>query len=137
MGYIEITATGTTDTETSTADYPHGVSGLVTAIRVDFTGAPNTTTVVVSAENDVVSSVTLLNLSAGNTSATYYPIVAPTITSAAPATPAYGVAVNHPYTATGTPAPTWSVMAGALPTGLSLHATTGVLSGMPTASGAW
>ncbi len=61
--------------------------------------------------------------------------VAPVITSSAPAAPAYGVAYSHTYTATGTPAPTWSVTVGALPDGLSLHATTGVLSGTPTASG--
>lgn len=63
--------------------------------------------------------------------------VAPVITSSAPTGIAYGVAVNHPYTATGTAPITWSVTAGALPTGLSLHATTGVLSGTPTASGAF
>lgn len=63
--------------------------------------------------------------------------VAPTITSSAPPDPAYGVAYSHSYTATGTPAPTWSVTVGSLPTGLSLHATTGVLSGTPTASGSW
>lgn len=75
MGNIEITATGASDTKTSAAAYPYNISGIVTAIRVDFTGAPNTTTVVVSAEGGVASSITLLSLSAGNTSATYYPTI--------------------------------------------------------------
>lgn len=61
----------------------------------------------------------------------------PTITSAAPTGIAYGVAVNHPYTATGSTPITWSVTAGALPTGLSLNAGTGALTGTPTASGAF
>lgn len=63
--------------------------------------------------------------------------VAPTITSAAPAAPAYGVAYSHTYTATGTAPITWSVTAGALPTGLSLNAGTGAITGTPTASGAF
>ena len=61
----------------------------------------------------------------------------PIITSAAPTGIAYGVAVNHPYTATGSTPITWSVTAGALPTGLSLNAGTGALTGTPTASGAF
>lgn len=63
--------------------------------------------------------------------------VAPAITSAAPTGIAYGVGVNHPYTATGSTPITWSVTAGALPTGLSLNAGTGALTGTPTASGAF
>jgi hypothetical protein len=47
--------------------------------------------------------------------------------------------VNAPYSATlqasgGTKPYSWSIMAGSLPAGLSLNATTGVISGTPTAS---
>ncbi len=37
----------------------------------------------------------------------------------------------------GTPGYTWSVSAGSLPAGLTLAATTGVISGTPTAGGTW
>jgi hypothetical protein len=50
--------------------------------------------------------------------------------------------VGAPYTTTlavtgGTPAYTWSVSTGQLPPGLSLAATTGVISGSPTSSGSY
>ncbi|MEP7286235.1 MAG: putative Ig domain-containing protein [Chloroflexota bacterium] len=61
--------------------------------------------------------------------------VAPTITSAAPAGGTVGVIYTHNYTATGTAPITFAVASGTLPTGLTLNATTGVLSGTPTAAG--
>ncbi len=61
---------------------------------------------------------------------------APLITSAAPPAGQVGVAYQHAFSATAVPiAITWSVTLGALPAGLSLNPTTGVLSGTPTASG--
>ncbi|HEX4858463.1 MAG TPA: putative Ig domain-containing protein, partial [Usitatibacteraceae bacterium] len=60
--------------------------------------------------------------------------LAPTITSAAPAAGVVNTAYTHTFTATGSPAPTFSVTAGALPAGLTLAAN-GTLSGTPTASG--
>jgi len=62
------------------------------------------------------------------------PAVAPTITSAAPGNGTDGVAYNHTYTATGSSPITYSVTAGALPTGLTLS-TAGVISGTPTVPG--
>jgi len=44
-----------------------------------------------------------------------------------------GQAVNYNLTASGTPAPTFSITAGSLPAGLSINATTGTISGTPTA----
>ena len=49
-----------------------------------------------------------------------------------------GTAYSNPMTATGgTPAYTWSITAGTLPTGLTLAATTGIISGTPSASGTY
>ncbi|WP_432524478.1 cell wall-binding repeat-containing protein [Kineococcus sp. SYSU DK006] len=59
---------------------------------------------------------------------------APRVTSQAPTLGAVKSAFSHTFTATGTPAPTWSVL-GTLPAGLSLNPVTGVLSGFPTTPG--
>jgi hypothetical protein len=61
---------------------------------------------------------------------------APVFTAAAPPSAAKtGVAYTYTFAATGQPAPTFSIATGTLPTGLALNATTGVLSGTPTAGG--
>ena len=63
---------------------------------------------------------------------------APTVTSSAPASGLFGAAYSHTFTASGFPASfTWSVISGSLPGGLTLGASTGVLSGTPTAGGAF
>ena len=49
-----------------------------------------------------------------------------------------GVAYSTTFVASGGTAPlTWSLIGGALPTGLSFNATTGVVSGTPTATGSY
>lgn len=48
-----------------------------------------------------------------------------------------GVAYNYTFTASGSPAPTFTVASGALPTGLALNSTTGSLSGTPNAAGTY
>jgi cyclophilin family peptidyl-prolyl cis-trans isomerase len=58
----------------------------------------------------------------------------PSITSAAPAAGIVGTAYTHTYAATGSPAPTYSLTAGALPGGLSVS-TAGVISGTPNSAG--
>ena len=60
--------------------------------------------------------------------------VAPTITSANHTTFTKGTAGTFTVTATGSPAPTFTET-GPLPTGVTVHLGTGVLSGTPTASG--
>jgi hypothetical protein len=63
---------------------------------------------------------------------------APIFTSnAPPGTGTLGVAYSHTYTATGNPAPTFAVTAGALPTGLALNSNTGAVTGTPTVPGAF
>ncbi len=58
------------------------------------------------------------------------------ITNSALATGTVGVAYSQALAASGgTPAYTWDISAGSLPAGLSMAATTGVISGTPTTSG--
>jgi hypothetical protein len=59
----------------------------------------------------------------------------PVFTSSPPADGSVGVGYTHNYTASGSPAPTFSLQSGAFPTGLSLNGATGVLSGTPTTAG--
>jgi hypothetical protein len=59
----------------------------------------------------------------------------PTITSGTPDVAAVDKAYSFPITASGTPSPTFSISSGALPTGLKLNATTGMISGTPTTLG--
>jgi large repetitive protein len=52
-----------------------------------------------------------------------------------------GAFVNQPYsfqlTAQGASSPTWSIASGALPAGMTLNSATGLISGTPTATGAY
>ncbi|WP_234754091.1 fibronectin type III domain-containing protein [Arthrobacter ramosus] len=52
-----------------------------------------------------------------------------------PTTATAGAAYSYTFTATGSPAPTFAVSSGALPAGLSLNTSTGILSGTPTTAG--
>ncbi|HUN06755.1 MAG TPA: putative Ig domain-containing protein, partial [Aggregatilineales bacterium] len=60
--------------------------------------------------------------------------VAPSITSAAPASGTVGTAYSHTYTASGTAPISFALTSGALPPGLTLSSA-GVLSGNPTTAG--
>jgi len=63
------------------------------------------------------------------------PLALPIVTSGTPPGGTVGVAYSHTFTAIANPTPTFVLAGGALPPGLTLNATTGVLSGTPTASG--
>ena len=62
-------------------------------------------------------------------------ITPPTITTATILSGTVGTAYSQTLTATGNPAPTWSIDNGALPNGLTLNPATGVIFGNPTSSG--
>ncbi len=62
--------------------------------------------------------------------------IAPTITGGLPPNGTVGVAYAHTFSATGTAPIIWSIATGTLPAGVGLSAT-GVLSGTPTAAGAF
>ena len=59
--------------------------------------------------------------------------LAGTTTATSPA--AEGTAYSFQYTATGFPNPTFTVLSGSLPSGLTLSATSGLISGTPTTEG--
>ncbi|MBQ7169601.1 MAG: putative Ig domain-containing protein [Synergistaceae bacterium] len=63
--------------------------------------------------------------------------VIPTITASSLADGKEGSAYSQTLTATGTAPITWAVTSGTLPAGLSLNASTGMISGTPTSSGAY
>ena len=80
-----------------------------------------------------VSNIQISNnsLQAGTSSGT-----APAITSACPTSPAtQGQTYSFTVTATGSPTPTFGVLSGTLPSGLTLNTASGVISGTPLGGG--
>jgi hypothetical protein len=68
---------------------------------------------------------------------TFTPGAAPAITSAAPAGGPVNVAYLHAFVASGAPLPMFQLTTGALPPGLDLDPTTGILAGTPTVAGTY
>jgi uncharacterized repeat protein (TIGR01451 family) len=63
-------------------------------------------------------------------------VTSPRITSLLPLSTTLGVAYRHQFTASGLPLPSFTLAAGALPSGLALS-TDGMLSGVPTLAGSY
>jgi hypothetical protein len=120
--YIWSITNGTLPAGLAFAKSTSTISGTPTAI-----GTVSLTFTVTDSSSPVQSKSTTLPLT----------IAAPALTiNATLASGTVGTAYSSPMTATGgTPAYTWSITAGSLPAGLTLAATTGIISGTPTTSG--
>jgi YVTN family beta-propeller protein len=82
------------------------------------------------------STVYVVNTSSNTVSVITVDAAPPVFTADTPPTKATTrTAYSYTFTATGAPAPTFYVSSGALPAGLSLDSSTGVLSGSPTKAG--
>jgi outer membrane autotransporter protein len=105
------TASGTSITYTPTLGYAGGDSFTYTASNNAGTSSPATVTITVTAPTLSIGPATVPGANVG-------------------------VAYSQTFTAAGGNAPySYSISAGALPTGTTLNASTGVLSGTPTSSG--
>ncbi len=107
------TASGTSITYTPTASYSGPDSFTYTATNAAGTSSPATVTITVSPPTITLGPTTLTSGAVGTT-------------------------YNQTVSATGgTSSYTYAVTSGALPNGLSLSATTGAISGTPTAAGSF
>ncbi|MEY4547111.1 MAG: hypothetical protein RL685_3306, partial [Pseudomonadota bacterium] len=131
-GSFSVTATGTpAPTFGVTGALPSGVtlntsSGVLSGTPAG--GSGGTYALTFSADNGVGSS-------AASQSFTLTVLQAPSISGTPPSPVDADTAYSHSFTSSGFPAPTFSVVSGTLPTGLTLAAGTGVLSGTPTVPG--
>jgi hypothetical protein len=129
-GTFTVSTTGfATPTIAETGALPTGLTftdngdGTATIAGTPTAGSQGITTVTLTATNQTSSVQQSLTIQTD---------LAPAITSLAPPAGVAGTAYSFTFTASGFPAPTFSIT-GALPSGLSLDSTTGVLSGTPAA----
>lgn len=65
------------------------------------------------------------------------PANAPVFTAATPPSGTVGTPYSYQFHASGSPAPTYSIIGGMFPPGVTLNPTTGVISGTPVLAGNW
>jgi len=119
-------------------------AGLTLAANGTLSGTPTTagtsnfTLQVSDSSNPAQTATRACSVAIAAAPSTPPPAVAPTITSACPAT---SLPVGSPYsfvaTATGDPVITWTIASGALPPGLTLNHNTGQISGTPNHEGVY
>jgi len=95
-------------------------------------------------ENPMISAIDIIQTGQGGTgppsaaSAAVTPNASPTLTFAAPPSGEVNVPYSNQLVVTGGTSPfVWSVITGSLPAGLTLNASSGLLSGTPTAAGSY
>ncbi len=129
------TASGTTPITWSVASGTVPIGLTLSATSGVLSGTPTTAgsfSFVVQAANGTLPNATQ-NVTIVIAAAT----VAPVITSSTPANGTTGSAYSHSFTASGTTPITWSITSGVAPTGLTLNASSGILSGTATATGSF
>lgn len=114
-------ATGVRTVHFECADALSGIAGCTPDVQVDSASSSNP---VMGEAVDV----------AGNTAAMSLTVDGPLLTSSAPHMGVVGTPYAFTFTAIGTPAPTFRVQAGELPTGLAMDAA-GFLTGTPSQAG--
>jgi len=130
-GTFQVTATGTAPISFDLANAPAGVSinattGLITIAATTPAGTHNFTVTASGVAPNATQNFTL----------TVNPApVAPTITTTTLPSGTVGTAYSATLAATGDTPIAWSIDSGALPAGLALNGTTGVISGTPTTDG--
>jgi len=133
-----VTTTGSpTPTITESGVLPGGVSftdngdGSASIAGTPASGSEGTYPITIAATNgvspDASQAFTL----------TVYGLAPAFTADSPPVTAVTGTSYSYTFTASGDPAPAFSVASGTLPPGLSLNSTTGVLSGTPTTSGSF
>ena len=115
----------------------YSATGLPVGLTLNTSTGAITGTV--AAAGTAVATITATNAAGGGkaplTITTTASAVAPTITSAATINGKVGALVNAFLSATGTSPIAWAVTTGQLPTGLSLNASTGAITGTPATEG--
>jgi YVTN family beta-propeller protein len=140
---VTLTATVTGGNATGTVNFTEGGVSLAGCGAVTLAGSGNTSTASCSTSSLAVGTHTIAATYSGDgangaSNGSISQVInqatqVPSITSAHNATFAVGQAGSFTFTATGFPAPTFSLSGCTLPTGVGLNATSGVLSGTPPA----
>jgi YVTN family beta-propeller protein/YD repeat-containing protein len=139
---VTLTATVTGSNPTGTVSFAEGGVNLSGCAGVALDGSGNSKTAACSTGSLSVGTHAIAAMysgdaansaSSGSLSQVINPAAqVPTITSGFSATFAAGQPGTFTFTATGVPAPTFSLSGCVLPSGVSLNATTGVLAGTPS-----
>nr|WP_255603970.1 MBG domain-containing protein [Oscillochloris sp. ZM17-4] len=157
-GGLQLTVNGTADGQRDqvSVNGPVTLGGPLTMSASDYTPSPGDVLLLIANDgSDAVSGVfdglsegttvmvgsIAMTLSYaggdGNDITLTAPSTPPAFDSAAPPAGSYGASYSHTFTASGEPAPSFSVTTNTLPPGLSLNPMTGVLSGTPTKAGTY